>query len=331
MEIDNMVYIHPTQIEIDLKEGKEMSVRAVEFLFNCAVSAVKIKCPNMQETDYAISTDVDHIQGTITNDGKDKMLIPAILTALDGRRERVLLYEAIVDALLTWNDDPQDPKQFIERHMLYNSDKIFMDYMANEELSAEDRRWHDMMRVEDETAKKINIGKGNVIMQMARIVQEKLHLKIPAGWRFILDYDCVNSVDHVKARVQYSSSMEYALISILGFAIDAGISTDVWANYPVADMNRRMRIRSRCYASDFVMNEIDFAKYIDDGAYKASILITIEAKVTRFIEANEWFKDEPTEDNETNGPCLKAPALAGMATEAPKPQEQNNDTTPIYN
>lgn len=338
-------YIHPAQLIAPPEElpdvWREMPPEAIKVLWDCAVTTAKIATPNISPAKMVIddTDDVRYITGSIAADGStDIFHIPKSLTLVDGRRERVLLYEAMVDAILTWNGSPQTPLKLVEEYILANSPVMMMRCTMTPELCDIDSMWHDRMRLEDEDEKKKWIGIGNFTMQVARIVQEKSHLMLPNMWRYIYFDDFEGPVPEdlfeCESRVCFSWNTDYALSRILLFAIKFGMPTDVWKDYPVADMKRRASIIPTIDAVDLRMFGFDPIKYLDDGAYKAALLLTVEAKVQKALSDGKWQENIPTEPNEENGPNLTkftALEIEGIvsAAEEETPQ-QTNDSSNMY-
>lgn len=337
-------YIHPAQLLAPPEESpdiwKEMSPEAVKTLWDCAWTTAKMAKPDIPPAKMDIVDGGDnHITGTIDIDGyTDIFHIPKKLILVDGRRERVLLYEAMVDAILTWNGSPQTPANLVEDHILANSPVLLLTDTMSDELCKIDKKWHDRMRLEDEEQKKKWIGIGNFTMQISRIVQEKSNLMLPNMWRYAYfdDFEdpVPNNLWECTSRVCFSWGVEYATSRILMFALTFGVPTDVWKDYPVADMKRRASIIPTINAVDLRVLDFDPIKYLDDGAYKAALLLTIEAKIQKALSDGKWQENIPTEPNEENGPNLNrftAFEIESAESETEEePQQQTNDTSNMY-
>ena len=289
-----------------------MSQEVVNAIWAMACAKAKTEIPGLGKTTAVIDAETvaDYVYGTIKDDC-DEFHVPTVLIAEDSMKNRALLHEIMLNAIYEWHDkEIYKDRQLVKKYLIFNTDIVFENFRDNDALKKEDEQWYNEVRAEDEAVKKINLGRANYLMQCARIIQQTAKVKLADGWRFMThDYP---ALEEYSARMCPSiNDGGYCVYFMLRFAMRYGAAQDGWRNYPIADMKRRdmslfnLTLSDNTEIRETLKADVDYAKYLDDPAYKAATLISLTANIKKSLEKVKWFENEPTESSDSNGPFVK--------------------------
>lgn len=240
--------------------------------------------------------------GMRIEDDKDIMSIPDVYLQMDGPYWRALITYIMRLMMSRWYGITDDFGASIENidnidnignYIAFNSDVVFAewgednaDYLYRH--SPETNTWHDYARSDDAEGNRARLGYMNWLLQVCRIIQQKLHLRLADGWN--LAY----SGGSVRGRIiRYIAGHTYQ--SIICEVLRYGVPTDEWKHWPVSDMLRRLEALKKLSTSTVMPTIIpEYRRYLDDPEYKKECLMKFEQSLDLLI-SNMWDYNIQTE------------------------------------
>lgn len=229
-------------------------------------------------------------------DGKDIMSIPDNYLQMDGPYWRTLITYTMYLMMSEWygTGDYSERIGNIGNYIAFNSDVVFAEWGEDNAgypnlHSPGNTTWHDYARNGNAEENRLRQGYMNWLLQVCRIIQQKLHLRLADGWN--LSY----GNESVRGRIiRYTEGATYK--TIVCEILKYGVPTDDWKHWPVSDMLRRSETLIRLVTSTNIPAMFpDYRKYLDDPEYKRECLMKFEYDLDSFL-SNMWDHIIPTQE-----------------------------------
>lgn len=258
--------------------------------------------------------------------GKDVMSIPGNYLQTNTPYWRALIMHIMHLMMSDWYGVDAGHDEYIDNvgnYITFNSDVEFAEWGEDNAdyqylHSPENKTWHDYARSSNAEGNRARHGYMNWLLQVCRIVQQKLHLRLADGWN--LSYLSMS----VRGRIiQYSGA--HVFRSIISGVIKYGIPTDDWKHWPVSDMLRRSEALRMIDSSCVDITDIipEYRRYLNDPEYKKECLMELEQSLDLYLfHGNIWTHGLPPTQTVDYDPYIEE----GSTDNTTIPDPMNNNT-----